>query len=119
MDPVTGLAYGRLGVGLVSFLTPGLATKLLLLDKRANPQLPYLTRMFGSREIALGVITLAAPQAARERLVQLGIAVDGADVLTGVAATFSGTVPKKAGLMMTLVAAGAVASGVMSLTEES
>ncbi len=119
MDPVTGLAFGRIGVGVISLLSPGLATKLFLLDKRANPQLPYVTRLFGSREIALGGITLASSGAARERLVEVGIAVDSADVLTGVAAAASGAVPKKAGLMLALVAAGAVATGVMGLTEES
>ena len=43
-------------------------------------------RMFGSREIALGVITLAAPDGeARRRLVQVGVAVDAADAFTGIA----------------------------------
>jgi hypothetical protein len=118
MDPVTGLAYGRIGVGVISLLSPGLAARLFLLDRKANPQLPYITRMFGSREIALGAITLASSGPARERLTEVGIAVDGADVLTGLAAAASGAVPKKAGIMLALVAAGAVASGVMGLTEE-
>lgn len=116
MDPVTGLALGRIGVGLVSLLSPGLATRLLMLDARANPQLPYVTRLFGSREIALGAVTLASSGATRERLVTVGIAVDGADVLTGVAGVVSGAVPKKAGVMMALVAAGAVATGVAGVS---
>ena len=89
MDPITGLAYGRIAVGTLSLLSPTLAARLFLLDPAANPQLPYMTRLFGSREIALGAITLASSGAARERLVQVGIAVDGADVVTGVAAAAS------------------------------
>ena len=83
MDPITGLAYGRIAVGTLSLLSPKLAARLFLLDPQTNPQVPYVTRLFGSREIALGAITLASSGAARERLVQVGIAVDGADLVTG------------------------------------
>jgi len=117
MDPVIGLAYGRIAVGTVALASPSLAARLLLLDTRSNPQLPYMTRLFGSREIALGALTVASSGAARERLVQVGIAVDGADALTGVAAAASGSVSKKAGILMALVAAGAVATGVGGLTQ--
>jgi hypothetical protein len=48
----------------------------------------------------------------------VGIAVDGADVLTGLAGAVSGAVPKKAGILMALVAAGAVATGVGGLTQD-
>ncbi len=61
-------------------------------------------RMFGSREIALGAITLASSGDTRRRLVQLGVAVDGADAATGVVTAASGAVPKKTGLL--LAAAG-------------
>ena len=117
MDTVTGLACGRIAVGTLSLLSPRLAAKAFLLDPDVNPQVPYVTRLFGSREIALGALTLAASGAARRQLVQVGIAVDGADAFTGLAGTFSGAVPKSSGLLMTAVAAGAVASGVVSLQE--
>ena len=117
MDPITGLAYGRIAVGTIALLAPRRAAQMFLLDPRANPQVPYVTRLFGSREVALGAITLASSGAARERLIQVGIAVDGADVVTGVAAASTGAVPRKAGIMMALVAAGAVANGVLGLTD--
>jgi hypothetical protein len=118
MDPITGLAFGRIAVGTVSLVSPSLAAKLFLIDARANPQLPYITRMFGSREIALGGLTLASSGAARNRLVQVGIAIDGTDALIGLVGAASGRVSKKAGIMLALVAAGAVASGVMGLQED-
>ena len=83
MEPITGLAYGRIAIGALSLLSPSLTARLFLLDPKTNPQLSYMGRMFGSREIALGAITLASSGEARRRLVQLGIAVDGADAYTG------------------------------------
>ena len=115
MDPITGLAYGRIAVGATSLLSPRLAAKLFMLDPELNPQLAPVTRMFGSREIALGGLTLASAGAARERMIQIGIAVDGADAFTGLAAAASGAMSKRGGIMLALVAAGAVASGVMGL----
>jgi hypothetical protein len=115
MDPITGLAVGRIAVGTISLLSPGLAARLFLLNPKTNPQLPYVTRLFGSREIALGGLTLAASGAARRQLVQVGLAVDSADAVTGLIGTVNGSVPKPAGLLMTLVAGGAVATAVMEL----
>jgi hypothetical protein len=117
MDPITGLAAGRIAVGLVSFVSPKLAAKLFLLDSKANPGLPYMSRMFGSREIALGALTLASSGAARVRLIQIGIAIDAGDAFTGVAAASTGATSKKAGILLALVAAGAVASGVQGLQD--
>jgi hypothetical protein len=117
MDPITGLAFGRIAVGAVSLVSPSLAAKLFLLNPGANPSLPYVTRMFGSREIALGALTLTATGAARKRLIQVGIAIDGADAFTGVAGAASGAVSKKAGIVLAVVAAGAVASGVQGLQD--
>jgi hypothetical protein len=117
MNPVTGLALGRIVIGSLSLVNPDLAAKLFLLDARANRQLPYMTRMFGSREIALGALTLVSSGAARRRLIQFGVAIDGADAFTGIAATSSGAVPKTTGLMMAAAAVGAVATGVMGLLE--
>ena len=117
MEPITGLAYGRIAIGALSLLSPSLTARLFLLNPTANPQLSYMGRMFGSREVALGLITLASTGEARKKLVQLGVAVDGADAYTGIVSAASGSVSKKAGLLLTLVAAGAVATGVMELQE--
>jgi hypothetical protein len=117
MEPITGLAYGRIAIGALSLLSPSLTARLFLLDPKSNPQLSYMGRMFGSREIALGVITLASSGEARRRLVQLGVAVDGADAYTGIVVSASGAVPKKAGLLLTVAAAASVATGVMALQD--
>lgn len=117
MDPITGLSAGRIVVGSLSLLSPSLAARTLGLSATANPQLPVMTRMFGSREIALGAITLASSGAARRSLVQVGVAVDGADAVTGVLGVASGSMPKVAGALLAVVALGAVASGVVALQD--
>jgi hypothetical protein len=117
MDPITGLAYGRITIGALSLLSPSLTSRLFLLDPTSNPQLSYMGRLFGSREIALGAITLASSGAARRKLVQLGVAVDGADAVTGILTAASGKVPKKTGLLLTAVGAAAVVTGALELQE--
>lgn len=117
MNPVTGLALGRIAVGAVSFFSPDQAARLFRLDPTTNPQLPYMSRMFGSREIALGAITLMTTGAARRRLVQLGVAVDGADTVAALLAARGGYVSKATGALLALPALGAVAVGVSDLTD--
>ncbi|MDN4174681.1 hypothetical protein QWY28_17095 [Nocardioides sp. SOB77] len=115
MNPVTGISLGRIAIGAVSLYDPTLAAKQLMLDPRANPQVPYVTRLFGTREIALGLATLLASGSARRNLVLLGVLVDAADAATGYLATKDGSAPVKAGQGMTAVASGAVVGGLLGL----
>lgn len=108
MDPITGIAGARVAIGVTTLLSPTFASRLFMLDVRGNPQLPYMARLFASREIALGAMTLAAPEDARATMIGLGMAVDGADAIASVSAVRSGTVSKPAGAMLTAVALGAV-----------
>jgi len=115
MNPVTGLSLGRIALGLTAVASPDLAAKVCRLDGAANPQLPYMTRMFGSREIALGAITLLSTGAARRKLVALGMAVDGADAFAGLDAIRSGSVSQSVGIGLTAPAVGAVLAGAIGL----
>jgi hypothetical protein len=115
MNPVTGLALGRIAIGATALASPDLAGKLFRLDVAANPQLPYMSRMFGSREIALGAVTLLAKGAARRKLVALGMAVDGADAFAGYDAMRSGAVNQSVGIGLTAPAVGAVVAGAIGL----
>ncbi|GAB3668070.1 hypothetical protein GCM10027596_38190 [Nocardioides korecus] len=117
MDPVTGLALARLTLGTVSLVSPRLAARTFLMNPGTNPQLVPMTRLFGSREAALGAITLLSSGKARQQVVQLGVAVDGADALTGLAGAVKGEVSKPAGLLLAAVAVGAVVVGVRELTD--
>ena len=59
MDPITGLAYGRIAVGTLVAALPVAGREALPPRPEGQPAAAYMTRMFGSREIALGAITLA------------------------------------------------------------
>ena len=115
MNPVTGLALGRIAIGIGALASPDLASKLFRLDGANNPQLGYMTRMFGSREIALGAVTLVAKGTARRRLVALGIFVDGADAFAGYDAMRTGSVSNSVGIGLTAPAIGAVVAGGIAL----
>jgi hypothetical protein len=118
MNPVNGLALGRIVIGATALASPDLAAKMFRLDLARNPQLPYLMRMFGSREIALGALTLVAKGKARRKLVALGMAVDGADAFAGYDAMRSGSVPQSVGLFLTGPALGAVLTGAIGIVTE-
>ena len=118
MNPVTGLALGRIAIGATALASPDLAGKLFRLDVARNPQLPYMSRMFGSREIALGAVTLASKGAARRKLLALGIAVDGADAFAGYDAMRTGSLSQSTGMFLTAPAVGAVLAGAIGLVTE-
>lgn len=115
MDPVTGLALGRVAVGGLSFARPDLAATAFQLDPAANPQLPYISRMFGSREVALGLATLVARGRTRRAVVAIGVAVDAADVATGYLVQREGSASRTSGTALAAVALGAVAVGLLDL----
>jgi uncharacterized protein DUF4267 len=115
MNPVIGLSLGRIAVGATALANPVLAARLFQLDPVTNPQVPYVTRLFGSREVALGVATLLARGKAQRGLIGLGILVDGADAATGYLAMQDGSVSRKTALALIGPAVGAVGSGLFGL----
>jgi hypothetical protein len=117
MNPLIGLSLGRIMVGSLALARPDLAAKTLQLEPTTNRQVPYVLRMFGSREIVIGVVTLAARGKARRGVIALGIAVDAADAATGYLAMKDGSVTKKTAYALIAPAAGAVASGLIAMVK--
>lgn len=115
MNPVTGLSLGRVAIGAFSLARPGTAATAFGLDPVANPQAPYLMRLFGSRELALGTVTLLARGRGRAGVVLLGVAVDAADVATGYLGPQEGQVPARTGAMLVGPAALAIVMGLAGL----
>jgi len=115
MNPALGLAAARVLIGGVAVASPDLGTKLFRLDPAANPQLPYMARLFGSREIALGAATLLARGSTRRNLVLAGIAVDAADAAAAYLAGESRSVDRTTMLALAAPAAAAVLAGVSGL----
>lgn len=110
MNPVTSLALGRIAVGVASLAKPDLVATSM-----GQAPSPLLTQWFGSREIALGALTLVASGSARRNLVLVGIAVDGADAATAYAGVAAGQIPKQLGLGLVGVAGVAALSGLLGL----
>lgn len=115
MNPALGLAAARMLIGGVAVASPDLGTRLFRLDPAANPQLPYMTRLFGSREIALGAATLLARGTTRRNLVLAGIAVDAADAAAAYLAGESRSVDRTTMVALAAPAAAAVLAGASGL----
>jgi hypothetical protein len=116
---VKALAGLRVVVGAAAWLAPRLSGKGFGLDPDANPQAPYVGRLFGARDVALGVGTLQATGEARRQWLTLGVAVDTADALAALAAGRGGYLSPVAAGLVFAPAAAAVALGVAALQGDS
>lgn len=112
------LAGLRLVVGVASWTTPRLAGRLFGLDAQANPQSPYLARLFGVRDVALAWGAVSAEGEARKQWLMAGLACDVADVLAGIAGGRRGYLPKLTSVLVSGTAVSAVALGVAALSDE-
>jgi hypothetical protein len=89
-----------------------------MLDPDSNPQSPYLARLFGVRDVAMGYGTQTATGDARRTWLMAGVAVDAADTL---AAFFGGRRGYLSPVQTALLAAPAIAAtamGIMALTAD-
>jgi hypothetical protein len=112
------LAGLRIAIGLGAWATPRLAGRLFGLDAAANPQSPYLARLFGARDVALAWGALGTEGDARRRWLLAGLACDGADALAGLVGGRGGYLPKLSSVLVTGTALSAVALGAAALREE-
>ena len=117
-NPSQTLAGLRLAIGLSSWLTPRVAGRLFGLDARSNPQLPYLARLFGARDVALGAGIVLSEGESRSLWLQIGVACDVADAVAGVAAGSRGYLGPVSAALVTGTAVGAAALGMKALGAE-
>jgi hypothetical protein len=111
-----GLLIGvRTAVGAGSWVAPELTGRLFGLDAVANPQLPYLGRLFGVRDVALGAGLALSSGQSRKLWLQLGIACDAADAVAGLLAGRKGQLSKVSTVLVTAPALLAIALGVAGL----
>jgi hypothetical protein len=114
---IKNLAALRLAVGVSSWATPRVAGKLFGLDAKANPQSPYLARLFGIRDIALAWGTLGSEGESQKQWLIAGLACDLADTVAGVAGGRGGYLPKVTSALVTGTALSAAALGASALRE--
>src|SRR5271166_2972996 len=114
---VSALAGLRTAVGVGSWATPRLAGRLFGLDAGANPQSPYLARLFGIRDVALAWGTLGSEGDTQRQWLIAGLACDLADTLAGIAGGRGGYLPKVTSVLVTGTALSAAALGASALRE--
>jgi hypothetical protein len=111
------LAGVRMAIGLGAWATPRLAGKLFGLDAQANPQSPYLARLFGVRDLALAWGALGAQGSARRQWLLAGLACDTADAVAGVVGGRAGYLPKLTSVLVSGTAVSAAVLGVAALRD--
>jgi hypothetical protein len=107
----------RLAIGTGAWAMPGMTGKVFGFDLAEDHEATYLGRLFGIRDVALGVGVLANSGEQRRMWLQLGILCDLADAAAGLLAMRSG-VNKRAGALATLTALAAAGMGVAALGAE-
>jgi hypothetical protein len=108
---------GAIGAG--AWLAPRLSGRLFGLDPAANPQAPYLGRLFGARDVALAFGLGTSSGEHRATWLRIGIACDLADAVAGVLAGRRGELPKRATFLVTATALIAAGLGMSALQGES
>jgi hypothetical protein len=116
---INALAGLRLAVGVSSWGVPRLAGSLFGLDAEANPQAPYLARLFGVRDAALAWGALSSEGEAQRQWLLAGLACDVADALAGIAGGRRGYLPKVTSVLVTGTALAAAALGGAALGDDS
>lgn len=116
--PAQVLSGIRLGVGAGAWLAPTLTGKLFGLDPAANPQLAFMARLFGARDVALAIGTEATPPAARKVWRQVGIACDVLDAGAAYIAQRNGSVSRVSAVLAGATALTAAGLGAAAMAAE-
>jgi hypothetical protein len=114
-EPVESLAGARIAIGASAWLAPNLSGRLFGLDPKGNPQASFLGRLFGARDLALGIGTLTSEGEARRLWLRLGVLCDTLDFFAAWLGARSGALPKHAAALSGTAALGAAGMGVAAL----
>ncbi len=117
IDPLQALVSTRTAIGVSSWVAPGLAGRAFGLAVAGNPQAPYLARLFGVRDIALGVGVQQTTGDARRLWLKLGIACDLADAAAGIISSRDGSLPQVSAALVTATAFVAAGLGIAALNQ--
>jgi hypothetical protein len=109
------LAGLRLAVGVTSWAAPNFGGKLFGLEPEANPQAPYLGRLFGIRDVALALGPLRARKKAQDNWIELGIMCDAADTAAAFLGGGKGYLSPTTTALVAAPAIAATALGVIAL----
>ncbi|MEV6559944.1 hypothetical protein AB0M22_29780 [Nocardia sp. NPDC051756] len=111
-----GLAIGRIALGAAAIAAP--RTLITACGAQPTPELTYMTRIFGSRAIALGLGYLTAPIPERPRWQRLGLMVDIIDTIHGTAHLLRADIPRSTALAATTFTGSYMIVGATRLTHD-
>jgi Domain of unknown function (DUF4267) len=114
---IKALSGLRLVIGAAAWLAPRASGKGFGLNPDENPQAPYLGRLFGARDVAMGIGTLQATGEARRQWLKVGVGVDAADALAAIAAGRAGYLNPVSAALVFAPAVAAVALGLAALRD--
>ena len=95
----TTLIWVRFILGAISWFLPKMMTKVMLIDGKANPALPYGLRLFGVRDVLMGVLISAPQGEILDRQLYIGVVIDLIDAVASGIAGFTGQIPRRSGIL--------------------
>jgi hypothetical protein len=117
MSSLSSLAAIRAVIGVLTWLAPRLAARLFGINADANPQLPYVARLFAIRDLALAAGLQSSTGDALRLWVRIGMACDAADAAAGLLAGRRGELSKVSTILVTAPALTGISLGAASLRE--
>jgi hypothetical protein len=110
-NPRTSLPLGRIAIGAATFAAPEVLGGMFGFQPGADGAASFMARLFGVRDVALGLGTLLSSGEAQDLWWRLGILCDAGDAATGWLAVRAGA-PKRGPVMTMAVALAAVGVGI-------
>ncbi len=105
----------RLAIGIGAWVAPDTTVRLFGIDPGRSDR--FVGRLFGAREFALAASTLLAPPSARRTVALSGVAIDVADVISGLDERRRGNLGTRATLLGPIGAITFVVAGVLAARE--
>ena len=106
--PGRALVGVRLVFGTSSWFAPKFVMVALGMDPHSNPQGAYMARLFGVRDLALGIGLVSTRGDARRLWWRLGMLCDVGDMASGVLSARQGELPPGPRTLPLFVGAGAI-----------
>jgi hypothetical protein len=114
INPQQALPAVRLAIGAGAYAFPDLTGKIFGFDMKDNHEAVFMGRLFGVRDLVLGIGVLSSSGEAQAHWWRLGIFCDIADAAAGLMGVKAGA-PKRGHILATVTALGAAGLGVAAL----
>ncbi len=118
ITPQKALPALRLAIGAGAYAFPDLTGTIFGFNIKNNHEAVFMGRLFGARDIALGVGVMAANEDGKRLWWQLGVLCDAADAAAGIMGLRAGA-PKRGNIMATATAISAVGIGIAALAQKT